>query len=295
MAEEEYLERLSSVEEDEAITKLCNSKGVTTLSLIAPFAPLKLSPSESVYASLDPPEEFGIQTFIEKVKVTIPSIEDRKLYLLLHSPGGGAQSAYVIAKSLRKCFSEITAFVPHIGASGASLIALASNKIIMGEISRLSPIDLYRTLPNGTRVSCLAVIRGFSKLGKKYEKVSIDQIPPSYRHLIESMDLATWEEYTGLIDQMREYALELLGKAGYSKEKSEKIATRLTYEAATHGEVIDFDKAKQIGLNVEWYEEHSEDWLCLRRWLGKYLLEESAVHHIKYALPEKPKKEGKRK
>jgi len=63
--------------------------------------------------------------------------------LLLHSYGGGVDSAYMIAKTLRKNFSKIRVYIPHVAASGATLIAISADEIVMGEISRLSPSMLF--------------------------------------------------------------------------------------------------------------------------------------------------------
>jgi len=65
------------------------------------------------------------------------------LYILIHSPGGYVSSAYIIASVLRETFDQMVAFVPHIAASGATLIAISCNEIVMGDISQLSPIDPY--------------------------------------------------------------------------------------------------------------------------------------------------------
>lgn len=34
------------------------------------------------------------------------------------------------------------------------------------------------------------------------------------------------------------------------------------------------------------YDSYESEWLIMRRWLGKYILEESAIHHVRYVLPE---------
>ncbi len=60
---------------------------------------------------------------------------------MLQSYGRDVNSAYTIAKVLRKNFKNITVFVPQIAASGATLIAISADKIVMGELSKLSPID----------------------------------------------------------------------------------------------------------------------------------------------------------
>jgi ClpP class serine protease len=49
----------------------------------------------------------------------------------------------MIAKTLRKNFSKIRVYIPHVAASGATLIAISADEIVMGEISRLSPSMLF--------------------------------------------------------------------------------------------------------------------------------------------------------
>ncbi len=51
------------------------------------------------------------------------------------------QSSYKIAHALRKTFNKIIVFVRHIAASGGTLLALTGNKIVMGMMSQLSPLD----------------------------------------------------------------------------------------------------------------------------------------------------------
>ena len=53
----------------------------------------------------------------------------------------------------------------------------------------------------------------------------------------------------------------------------------------SHFEVIDYEKAKDLKLKVVWYRERREEWDIMRRWLGKYILEESPIHHIAYVFP----------
>lgn len=133
----------------------------------------------------------------------------------------------------------------------------------------------------------LAFLRGFAKLNTKFETVRKEDIPYTYRSLIEGITLSTYEGYSGTMEEMRGYASELLQKAGYTEEEAEKISNRLIYEASTHNEVIDFEKAKKIGLKVKWYEEYREPWGLMREWFAKYLLEESGIHHIRYVIPTK--------
>jgi len=191
----------------------------------------------------------------------------------------------MIAKTLRNNFSKIRVYVPHIAASGATLIAIAADEIVMGEISRLSPIDVIYETENGKRISALAYLRGFSKLQEMFKTTRKEDIPYPYLSLIESVNLATFEEFTGALEQVKEYAVELLKAAGYDDEKADFISDKLVYGPLTHYEVIDYEKAKNMGLKVRFYEEYRESWNIMRRWLGKHILRESGIHHIKYVIP----------
>ena len=274
------------MEEDDSVIKNYAAKNkVFLLSCIAPIAPLKVSPSTMVYAWLREPEEFAVESFINKVKASSIPRESRVLELLLHSYGGGVNSAYMIAKTLRNNFSKIRVYVPHIAASGATLIAIAADEIAMGEISRLSPIDVIYETENGKRISALAYLRGFSKLQEMFKTTRKEDIPYPYLSLIESVNLATFEEFTGALEQVKEYAVELLKAAGYDDEKADFISDKLVYGPLTHYEVIDYEKAKNMGLKVRFYEEYRESWNIMRRWLGKHILRESGIHHIKYVIP----------
>lgn len=294
MAQNEEYEKkvleMALAEEDEVIKNFATRRKTAMLALIAPYVPLKISPAHIVSAELGPYEEFAIESFIIEAKKM--GIVD-SLHLLLHSPGGGVASAYAIAKTLRKNFKEIITFVPQIAASGATLIAASSNKIIMGEISRLSPIDI-QIYSKGERKSVLALLKGFSKLDKKFETTPREDISYPYCHLIESVDLTTFEEWSGVLDEIEGYAAEFLKMAGYEDNKSSEIATKLVYGFSSHDEFIGFEKATELELKVKWYEEYKEEWAIIRRWFAKYLLSESGFHHIVYAFPEKGKKDEER-
>ena len=287
---EEYEKRvleMAKVEEDKVIKEFATKRKTAMLALIAPYAPLKISPTRMAWAELGPYEEFAVESFIIEAKKT--GVVD-SLHLLLHSPGGGVASAYAIAKTLRKNFKEIITFVPQIAASGATLIVISSNKIVMGEISRLSPVDI-QIYSKGERQSALALLRGFSKLDKKFETTPREDISYPYCHLIESVDLTTFEEWSGILNEVEEYATEFLTMAGYDPQKSGEMATNLVYGFSSHDEVIDFEKANQLGLKVEWYEDHKDEWAMVRRWFAKYLLAESGFHHVVYTFPEEHENE----
>lgn len=263
--------------------KFSSENKVALLALIAPYTPLRISPTRTLSAELGTPEEFGVETFLEKVN---ESRECKDLYLLLQSYGGDPNSAYTIAKALRKNFENIVCFTPQIAMSGATMVAASANEIVMGELSKLSPIDPQLVTAEGKRESTLALVRGFNKLDKRFAKTNRGDIPYPYQHLIESVDLTEYESRSGVLDTVKNYSLELLKKANYTKNKAEKISRSLTFNFPSHFSIIDYEKAKELGLNVTWYNDKLTEWRLIRKWLSQYILKERAIHHMLYAYPD---------
>lgn len=63
------------------------------------------------------------------------------LDLILHTPGGDVAATESIIDYLKSKFDDIRVIVPQLAMSGGTMIACASNKILMGKQSSLGPID----------------------------------------------------------------------------------------------------------------------------------------------------------
>lgn len=68
------------------------------------------------------------------------------LDLILHSPGGTAEAAESIVAYLRKRFSELRVIVPVAAMSAATMMAMAADRIVMGQHSQVGPIDPQLTI-----------------------------------------------------------------------------------------------------------------------------------------------------
>lgn len=79
------------------------------------------------------------------------------LDLILHTPGGNIAATESLVYYLKKLFgTDIRVFIPQIAMSAGTMIALASQAIIMGKQSNLGPID-----PQYGGMSCAAVLEEF--------------------------------------------------------------------------------------------------------------------------------------
>ena len=82
----------------------------------------------------------------------------RGVTILIHSPGGVTNAAETIVAYLRSKFTDVEVVVPAIAMSAATMIALASDRIVMGRQSQIGPIDPHFI----TRAS-----GGFSSIGSR--------------------------------------------------------------------------------------------------------------------------------
>lgn len=67
--------------------------------------------------------------------------QDRPVDLILHTPGGLALAAEMIALAVKRHPAPVTVFVPFYALSGGTLIALAADEIRMAPYSVLGPVD----------------------------------------------------------------------------------------------------------------------------------------------------------
>ena len=66
---------------------------------------------------------------------------EREIEIILHSPGGLVIAAQQIAGALADHDGRVTAVVPHYAMSGATLISLAADEIVLDAHAALGPVD----------------------------------------------------------------------------------------------------------------------------------------------------------
>lgn len=262
----------------------CNAN---LLCIIAPFAPLRVAPERTLRARFSYPDEFVLNEFVSKVIDQYPEKEERPpLKLLIHSPGGAVSSSYMVARVIRHTFNHITGFIPHIAASGATVLALSCNEVVMGHISRFTGIDPFY-LVEGEVSRPLAIVRAFDHLQDLLGTKTLGEISYPYRHLVSTITAEKYDEATHSLKMVENYATELMEKAGYESDKIKKIVDGVLYDIESHEEVIPYDKALEMGINVKYFNEepYTACWEIMQMWLRQYYLRPSPIHIIKYCFP----------
>ena len=206
-----------------------------------------------------------------------------KAYLLVNSPGGAMDSSYKIALAVRQALKHVTTFVPHVAASGGTLLALAGNEIYMGPMSHVTPLDTQVYFA-GAYLSATSSYRFFQRAVGWFEKITPEEAPYPQRALTEKLDPYLMEEWNGVIETMTNYVEEILGLSGYG-DAAPKIARELVTRYPIHSYVINEGKAKGLGLNVKDAAENEHAWGVMRYWLSKYLVEQEMTHCIRFVIP----------
>ena len=290
---------LNVAEEDGDLTadlkRIANENNAVVLAFIAPYIPKRVNPVVQIEAQIGLSEEFGIDCALDKIR---GKCDHTKLILVLNSPGGDIRSSYKVAKTLQNEFNDITVFIPHIAASGGTLIALAATRVVMGRISQLSLIDPQVKYDGDNWVSARSAGNAFGRLSKYFQVKHEYEAPYPYRALVDKLDPILIEEWEILKNTVADYAFDIMDRGGYSKKLRESAVGFLMNSPYTHDFVVDLEKAAELlgKKRVKSNKDYIDEWTVLKSWMNQYLLIEESRHFVRYVVPdEKPgRKKGEK-
>jgi hypothetical protein len=266
------------------LQKVADDNNCAVMAFIAPYVAVRVSPVEIQSASIGLSEEFAIVTAIE----TIKAANVDSLYLLINSPGGGVSSSYKIARMLRASFGNIKAFVPHIAASGGTLMVLAANEVVMGPMSNLTPIDVQVNY-NGQYVSSYSMSRALSRLSEYFAKMAVDEAPYPWRAMADKLDPILMEDWACNLKEMTRYVFELMQMSGYKMPEIKKVIDGLIFPEEPHSFVIRRDSATKMGIRTSNTSHDTATMKVMKAWLTGHMLTESQKHLIRYLMPQSTK------
>lgn len=149
--------------------------------------------------------------------------------LIIHCPGGVVLPAEQIALALDEHEGKVSAIVPHYAMSGATLICLAADEIIMDPYSVLGPLD-----PQIAGFPAPSLLR------------LLELKPPQF---ISDQMLILADLASKSLKQMKAFIISIVG-ARMKNEKAEKLAEFLTGGYLTHDTPITAGLAQSLGLPV---------------------------------------------
>jgi hypothetical protein len=192
------------------------------------------------------------------------------LDVLLQSPGGDIDSAEKLVYMIRERVSSLRILVVERAKSAGTLIALAADEILMSSTSELGPIDPQVTVFAADGRPLARPARSFLD-GLEQIKRSVateGDLNPAYYPLLSQLDPALLDFCDKAIRRSEQFAEKWLTTSMLKEEpeKAKEIARRLTDvdQYRSHGMVIDWKEAREMGLRVSF--RTSDDPLWRQLW-----------------------------
>ena len=75
------------------------------------------------------------------IREALGTMRGDHLHMIVASPGGRSEAAYLVTRELRRRFAHLTAYVPFQAKSAATLLCLAADELVLGDLGELGPLD----------------------------------------------------------------------------------------------------------------------------------------------------------
>lgn len=188
-------------------------------------------------------EESISQFDLDQIYQSISKIEknDKGLALVINSPGGSVEPAYLISKCCQEYNGKFIVIIQRKAKSAATLISLGAEQIHMGAVSELGPID-----PQFNGLPALALsnaVEYIASLQKEYpESASMFS-----EYLKSQLNLNILGYFKRITESTKDYANILLNNNPATKKLNcKEIAEKLVMKYLDHSFVIDNKQAKNI-------------------------------------------------
>lgn len=171
----------------------------------------------------------------------IEGLSTKSVDLLIQTPGGDVDAVEKFVSVLNQRLDDYRVIVPSWAKSGGTVIAMSGAKILLGVNSELGPINPQILIPDLGPMPCEFIQRDETK----------DQV---------------LREYAGAaIQRMRGLARKILKRGMLKALKAEELDLTLDKLSSanqynSHGAVIDFGEARDLGLAVEWMPPEEPLW-----------------------------------
>jgi len=209
------------------------------------------------------------------------ALEDERLTALdviVSSPGGDVEAAYLVARELRRRVQTLTVHIPFRTKSAATLIALAADELVLGSLGELGPLDAQyeekqaADFPlNTSRLLLETALREVEDHAATCYEGAIQRILKQsgmrpfeacskaaefmgtlYGPLMARFDPARLGESSRGLALGEAYASRLLRRyrPALSQEDRQRLLDRLVRGYPAHSFIVDREEATELGLPV---------------------------------------------
>lgn len=187
----------------------------------------------------------------------------KKISLFLYTSGGDMLAPVRIVKLIRNHCEEFEVLVPYKAHSTGTLICLGADKIVMGKLGELTPVDPSTGHPfnpqnpsNPQQKLEISVedLNSYFLFAKEKAGVKDDQMDEVYKLLVDKLHpLSIGNAYRAyrMARMLTERLLSLHMDIEKEKDKVKKIVKEITGDITIHAYPIDREEANELGLNIE--------------------------------------------
>ncbi|MBW3637855.1 MAG: hypothetical protein KY445_15535, partial [Armatimonadetes bacterium] len=189
-----------------------------------------------------------------------------KIDLLLQTNGGEIDPAEKLVFMLRSRASEFRLIVTERAKSAGTLMAMAADEIVMSTTSELGPIDPQISMPQADgrymQYPAQSFLDGLDAIRKRV--VDEGGLNPADYPLLSQLNPALLDQCKKELVHSQQFAEKWLKRYMLKDQpdKAAEIAGKLgdVRQYSSHGMVIDHQEAKDMGLNVAFYEPDDALW-----------------------------------
>lgn len=187
----------------------------------------------------------------------------KKISLFLYTSGGDMLAPIRIVKLIRNHCDTFEVLVPYKAHSAGTLIALGADRIVMGKLGELTPVDPTTGHPfnppnpaNPQQRLEVSVedLNSYFLFAKEKAGVKAGQMTDVYKMLVEKLHpLSIGNAYRAyrMSKLLTERLLSLHMDKAREGQKIKKIINEITGDITIHAYPIDRDEAKELGLKID--------------------------------------------
>lgn len=196
--------------------------------------------------------------------------KQNKISLFLYTRGGDMITPIRLIKLIRSYANEVEMLIPYRAHSAGTLISIGADKIVMGRLGELSPVDPSTGHPfnpenpaNPSQKMEISVedLNSYFLLAKEKAGVKDDQMVNIFEDLtakIHPLSLGNAYRATRMAKQIVGKLLLMHFNKDHDKETIEKITNEITGDICIHGYPITRDEAESLGLKMIEPEQNME-------------------------------------
>jgi len=182
--------------------------------------------------------------------------------LLLHTGGGDVDAAEKLMALVQATVGrgQLRVIIPDFAKSAGTLMILGADTFIMSDSSELGTIDPQIWADDGRgNIICHSVLSYLDAYKAHADALREDPSDPVARLMLSKLDPTTLRHYETIRDRARTYAEGQLRRKGrnFSQITSDLMDIG---KWPSHGQMIKWQDAKDIGLPVDYFPPRSEQW-----------------------------------